>query len=92
MKNTLLAFIFLTAVSCSRPSESEEEHHAPAAGEPTAIEMSSEAQSHIGLQVAPVEKKVLTELELKSPISATAVAANGVLYIATMQNLYAVKQ
>jgi cobalt-zinc-cadmium efflux system membrane fusion protein len=61
MKNILLAFIFLTAVSCSRPSESEEEHHAPAAGEPTAIEMSSEAQSHIGLQVAPVEKKVLTE-------------------------------
>jgi cobalt-zinc-cadmium efflux system membrane fusion protein len=62
MKNILLALIFLTALSCSRPSEPEEEHHAPAAaGEPTGIEMSSEAQSHIGLQVAPVERKTLTE-------------------------------
>lgn len=35
------------------------------------------------------EKKVLTELELKSPISATAVAANGRLYVTTMRTLYA---
>ena len=62
MKNILLTFILLAAVSCSRPSEPEEEHHAPAAaGEPAAIEMSAEAQSHIGLQVAPVERKALTE-------------------------------
>lgn len=37
------------------------------------------------------EKSVLAELELKSPISATATAANGVLYVATMQNLYALR-
>jgi outer membrane protein assembly factor BamB len=37
------------------------------------------------------EKKVLAELELKIPISATATAANGVLYVARMQNLYALK-
>lgn len=37
------------------------------------------------------EKQVLAELELKSPISATATAANGVLYVATMQNLYALR-
>ena len=36
------------------------------------------------------EKTVLNEMELKMPISATATAANGVLYIATMQNLYAI--
>ncbi len=37
------------------------------------------------------EKKVLNESELKTPISATATAANGVLYVATMQNLYALR-
>jgi outer membrane protein assembly factor BamB len=42
--------------------------------------------------VADKQKQLLTEVELKSPISATAVAANGVLYIATMQNLYAIKR
>lgn len=36
------------------------------------------------------EKQVLAELDLKSPISATVTAANGILYVATMQNLYAV--
>jgi outer membrane protein assembly factor BamB len=36
------------------------------------------------------EKTVLTELDLKHPISATTTAANGVLYVATMQNLYAI--
>jgi outer membrane protein assembly factor BamB len=38
------------------------------------------------------EKQVLAELELKVPISATATAANGVLYVATMQNLYALRR
>jgi len=38
------------------------------------------------------EKQVLAELELGDPISATTTAANGVLYVATMQNLYAVQQ
>jgi outer membrane protein assembly factor BamB len=37
------------------------------------------------------EKSLLNEMELKVPISATATAANGVLYIATMQNLYALR-
>ena len=37
------------------------------------------------------EKKVLAEVELGNPISATATAANGVLYVATMSDLFAVK-
>jgi len=37
------------------------------------------------------EKKVLTNLELKSPISATVTAANGVIYLATMKQLWALK-
>ena len=36
------------------------------------------------------EKEVLCSVTLDSPIHATPVAANGVLYIATMKNLYAV--
>jgi hypothetical protein len=35
------------------------------------------------------EKKVLCNLELKSPISGTATAANGVVYLATMKELFA---
>jgi outer membrane protein assembly factor BamB len=38
------------------------------------------------------EKKVLSTIELGQPISATATAANGVLYVATMTHLYAVRQ
>jgi outer membrane protein assembly factor BamB len=37
------------------------------------------------------EKKVLCNLELKAPISATATAANGVVYLATMKQLWALK-
>lgn len=37
------------------------------------------------------EKKELATLELGSPISATTMAANGVLYVATMSHLHAVK-
>lgn len=37
------------------------------------------------------EKKVLAELELGTPMSATTTAANGVLYVATMTHLYAVQ-
>jgi outer membrane protein assembly factor BamB len=36
------------------------------------------------------EKKVLGKIELVTPINATATAANGVLYVATMTELYAV--
>jgi hypothetical protein len=38
------------------------------------------------------EKKLLTEMDVGSPISATTTAANGVLYVATMHELYAVKE
>jgi outer membrane protein assembly factor BamB len=37
------------------------------------------------------EKQVLSELELGNPISSTATAANGVLYVTTMTHLYALK-
>jgi outer membrane protein assembly factor BamB len=37
------------------------------------------------------EKKVLSEMELGNPISGTATAANGVLYVATMTRLYAIQ-
>jgi outer membrane protein assembly factor BamB len=40
---------------------------------------------------ASKEKKVLASLELGNPISATATAANGVLYVATMTRLYALQ-
>ena len=35
------------------------------------------------------EKSVLGTVDLSSPVSATATAANGVLYVATMNKLYA---
>jgi outer membrane protein assembly factor BamB len=38
------------------------------------------------------EKQVLMEAELRTPISGTATAANGVLFVATMQNLYAIEE
>jgi outer membrane protein assembly factor BamB len=38
------------------------------------------------------EKRVLAEVALGSPISATATAANGVLYVASMEELYAIDQ
>ncbi len=41
---------------------------------------------------ASSEKRVLSSIELGTPISATVTAANGVLYIASMTQLYAVRQ
>jgi outer membrane protein assembly factor BamB len=38
------------------------------------------------------EKQVLSASSLVNPISGTATAANGVLYVATMKNLYAIRQ
>jgi outer membrane protein assembly factor BamB len=38
------------------------------------------------------EKALLSTVELGSPISSTATAANGVLYVATMNHLYAIGQ
>ncbi len=40
---------------------------------------------------ASKEKQVLATLQLGNPVSATATAANGVLYVATMTDLYAVQ-
>ncbi len=39
---------------------------------------------------ASKEKKVISSVRLHSPVHATAVAADGVLYVATMKDLYAV--
>jgi len=41
---------------------------------------------------ASKEKRVLSSIEIGSPISATTTAANGVLYVATMNRLYAVER
>ncbi|MDB6150914.1 MAG: secondary metabolism, biosynthesis of secondary products derived from primary amino acid [Chthoniobacter sp.] len=38
------------------------------------------------------EKKVLATVDFKRPISATPIAANGVLYVATMTQLYALRE
>ena len=41
---------------------------------------------------ASKDKQVLSTIELGHPVSSTATAANGVLYVATMNRLYAVRQ
>ena len=38
------------------------------------------------------EKKVFSEIELGSPISSTVTPANGTLYVATMKELFAIRQ
>ena len=38
------------------------------------------------------EKQILSTIELRSPISATTTAANGVLFVATMTDLFAVSR
>jgi hypothetical protein len=40
---------------------------------------------------ATKEKKIISSVTLDSPMHGSPVAANGVLYIATMKKLYAVK-
>ena len=42
------------------------------------------------IMAASREKKVLSKVDFKKPISATPTAANGVLYIATMTDLFAI--
>jgi len=37
-------------------------------------------------------KRVISSIDLDSPMHSTPVAANGVLYVATMKKLYAVKK
>jgi outer membrane protein assembly factor BamB len=41
---------------------------------------------------ADKEKKVLSSIDLDSPISSTPVAANGTIYISTQTRLYAAKK
>ena len=48
-------------------------------------------QGHFNILTAGRRLQVLTNLQLKSPISATTTVANGVVYIATMKQLWAVK-
>lgn len=47
---------------------------------------------HFYVMNAAREKRELSHIELGAPISATATAANGALYISTMTHLYAVAQ
>jgi outer membrane protein assembly factor BamB len=47
---------------------------------------------HFYVFAASREKKLLNVLEMGDPISATATAANGVLYVATMRHLHAVQE
>jgi outer membrane protein assembly factor BamB len=49
-------------------------------------------RGHFWVLAAGREKRVLSRIALGSPISATAVAANGVLYVTTMNRLYAIAE
>ena len=67
-------------------------------GEAWASPMVADGKVYLGTRsgdfyvfAASKEKKILSTAELGDPVSATATAANGVLYIATMTHLYAVQ-
>jgi outer membrane protein assembly factor BamB len=69
-----------------------------AGGEMWASTLVADGKVYIGTRrgrfwvlAASKEKKIISEVRLDGPIDATAVAANGVLYVATMKTLYAVK-
>jgi outer membrane protein assembly factor BamB len=49
-------------------------------------------QGEVLIFKADKEKKLLAAIDMKSPISGSPVAANGILYITTMTHLYAVRQ
>ena len=49
-------------------------------------------QGEFWVFAASKEKKVLSRLKLDEPISSTPIAANGVLYVASMSNLYAIQK
>jgi outer membrane protein assembly factor BamB len=68
-------------------------------GEAWASPLAADGKVYLGTRsgtfyifAASKEKKVLSTLYLGHPISSTAAAANGVLYVATMARLYAVRQ
>jgi outer membrane protein assembly factor BamB len=48
-------------------------------------------KGNFAILAATREKKILTNLELKAPISATVTPANGVIYLATMKQIWALK-
>jgi outer membrane protein assembly factor BamB len=67
-------------------------------GEAWASPLAADGKVYIGTRAgsfyvfeAGREKKLLSSCELGQPISSTAAAANGVLYVATMNKLYAVQ-
>jgi outer membrane protein assembly factor BamB len=68
-------------------------------GEAWASPLAADGKVYLGTRsgsfyifAASKEKKVLSTIDLGLPISSTTVAANGVLYLATMTHLYAVRQ
>jgi outer membrane protein assembly factor BamB len=68
-------------------------------GEAWASPLAADGKVYLGTRsgsfyifAARKEKKVFSTTDLGRPISSTAVAANGVLYLATMTHLYAVRQ
>ncbi len=68
-------------------------------GEVWASPMVADGKVYIGTRkgdfwilAASREKQLLASVDFKKPISATTTAANGVIYIATMNNLYAIQE
>ena len=68
-------------------------------GEAWASPLAADGKVYLGTRsgafyvfAAEREKKLLSLLELAAPISSTATAANGVLYVATMNHLYALRR
>ena len=68
-------------------------------GEAWASPLAADGKVYLGTRsgsfyifAASKEKKVFSTIDLGLPISSTTVAANGVLYLATMTHLYAVRQ
>jgi len=49
-------------------------------------------RGHLCILAASREKRVISTIRLDSDIAATPIAANGVLYIATMRKLYALQK
>jgi outer membrane protein assembly factor BamB len=68
-------------------------------GEAWASPLAADGKVYLGTRsgafyvfAATREKTVLSTIDLGRPISSTAVAANGTLYVTTMTQLYAVRQ
>ena len=63
------------------------------------VELGPDGKVYVGTRrgdfwilAASREKKVLSMVDFKKPISGTATAANGTLFVATMSDLYALRQ